>query len=275
MRTIVFALAATMLSAPAHAATESLQFLICQPGGPELQEKEQTVIRDFYRYFGKKLAMKEGAITGNYFNRRAKCIEALDENPSIVMLSLDLYIERADDLKLLPIAQIDADGTTSKYYLMSGLEGPSTLAQVRGKPIAGTHLSNPKFVARVVFDGKLGTPNELVLKPQNLGLRAVRNVIRGRAAAVLLDAQQYRAIDGTPFQKKLKLVYESEPLPNAPVAVSSTRIDAKLAGELSKLLTTMNTDPNGQALVKTFGIKGFVKPAPKTWDGVKAVMAGR
>lgn len=277
MRVAIFIATACALAAPATASAEdpaTLHFLICQPGGPELEEKEQTVIRDFYRYFGKKLGMKEGSITGDYFNRRPKCLEALNAAPAIVLLSLDLYIERADELQ--PIAQVNAEGgTSSKFYLMVGAEGPENVDGVRGRPITGTLLSNPEFVAKVLLGGKLGPAKELVLKPEALGLRAVRNVIRGKATAVLLDQPQYDAIAGTPFQKKLRLVYESEALPNPPVAVARTRVAADLAARLAKLLTTMHDDPNGQALVKTFGVKGFVHPAPKTWDGIKAVMSGK
>ena len=41
-----------------------------------------------------------------------------------------------------------------------------------------------------------------------------------------------------------------------------------------KILLEMNGDPHGQALVKTFGLKGFVRPAPGVWDPIEAMLSG-
>ena len=255
------------------APPERLRFLVCQPGGPELGAEEQTVIRDLYRYVEKKLEMKEGAIEGSYYNKRKDCLKALGTDPDLLMLSLDLFIERRKDMKLQAVAQIELHGSTEhRYYLMASARGPKSLNDLRGKPIAGTHLDNAKFVARVILGGRLGTPAELVLQPKALGLRAVRSVIRGKADAVLLVGAQYRALRGTPFEKKLKLVHESDPLPNAPVAVTAKRVPADLRARLGKILDEMASDPKGRALVDTFGIGGFARPAPNTWDRIDATM---
>jgi hypothetical protein len=257
---------------PARAAPpERLLFLVCQPGGPELEASEQTVIRDFYRYVGTRLGMKEDAIDGAYYNRKKDCVKALAGEPGVLMLSLDLYLDQRAALDLEPVAQVDlASGTASTFYLMGRADGPSDLTELRGKPVTGTHLEDPRFVARVVMDGKLGAPGELVLRPETLGLRAVRSVLRGKAAAVLLDSAQHAALADTPFAKDLKVLYTSPALPNPPVAVSLKRVPAGLGKRLGKVMMEMVTDPAGQKLIKTFGLKGFVLPAPKTWDALEA-----
>lgn len=272
--TLTLAAALATLPALAHAGSpDHLSFVVCQLGGPELELHEQTVIRDFYRYVGKKLGMAEGSIDGTYHTKRAGCLAALAKAPEVLMLSLDMFLEQRKALSLEAIAQVDLEGgTSSRFYLLTTTDGPSSLTELRGKPISGTNLHNPAFVARVIFGGKLGMPAELTLKPEKLGLRAVRSVIRGKATAVLLDESQYKAIRGTPFESKLRLVFTSEPLPNAPVAVAKTRVAEGLSKRLGDVMMQMNSDKNGQELVKTFGIKGFVKPAPGTWKTLEAVM---
>ena len=54
--TLGFTVMLTLAAAgTAHAkGDEPLRFLVCQPGGPTLEDQEQTVIRDFYRFISTK-----------------------------------------------------------------------------------------------------------------------------------------------------------------------------------------------------------------------------
>lgn len=253
----------------------TILFLLCQVGGPALEAKEQAVIREFYGYFEKKLGYPAGTIKGEYLVERSQCLAALQKDPQVVMLSLDVFLSKRKELKLEPLAQIELDvGTTDHWYLMSSrVSGPSTPAEVKGKPITGAGLDDKSFVARVVLDGALGGPDELVLVPEALGLRAIRSVIGGKAQAVLLDGVSYRGLTGTPFERKLKTVYESKPLPTPPIAVTPA-VDKETATQLAGALLSMRGDPKGQSMLAAFGLKGFVKPDPAVYDAAEARLKG-
>ena len=247
-------------------ASSKLTFLICQPGGPDLKDQEQALMRDFYNYVGKKVGMTGNNIAGQYLTKRKKCLKVLKEKPSVLMLSLDMFLAASKSKSLKPLAQIKMRGKTSgRYFLMSSVEGPKELTAIRGKQISGTMVHDPAFVARVVMGGRLGTAEELVLKPQKLGLRGVRDVIRGKSAGVLLDEAQYKAISGTPFKKKLQLVFTSEPLPNAPIAVNKTKVKGSMLTKMQNAMLTMTKDPEGKKLLDAFGIDAFVSPQKGAW----------
>jgi hypothetical protein len=255
----------------AHSA--ELSFLICQPGGPDLKEQEQAVIRDFYNYIGERLDFKPGAIQGSYETQRKKCLKALEKKPAVLMLSLDMFLTARQNKNLHAVAQIKIRGKTqTRYYLMSSADGPGTIEAIRGKAISGTTVHDANFVARVVMQDKLGLAKELVLKTKKLGLRGVRDVIRGKSSAVLLEEVQYEAIKGTPFEKKLQLIFRSVPLPNPPIAVDKRRINAATIKKLERILHSMSSDPNGQKLLTTFGIDAFVSPEPKAWEELVGMM---
>jgi len=268
---VAAAMLLTFSNSPAHA--EKLSFLICQPGGPDLKEQEQAIIRDFYHYIGKKLGLKEDSIDGEYLTKRKKCISALSRSPSILMLSLDMFLTAKKNKNLEAIAQIKIKGkTNSQFYLMSNVEGASTVEALRGKLISGTTVHDPEFVGRIIMKDKLGPPSELVLKAKKMGLRAVRAVIRGKSSAVLLDEPQYLALKDTPFEKKLKLVYTSDALPNPPIAIDKKQVSAALRAKIKKIMLTMTSDKAGQKLLKTFGIDDFVEPQADTWKKLEAII---
>jgi len=250
-------------------AKPDLTFLICQPGGPDLKDQEQALMRDFYSYVGKRVGITQENISGEYLTKRKKCLKALKQKPSVLMLSLDMYLSASRTKSLTPVAQIKIRGKTSgRYFLMSSIEGPKELSAIRGKQISGTMVHDPAFVAKVVMNGQLGAVNTLKLKPQKLGLRGVRDVIRGKSAAVLLDEAQYNAIEGTPFEKKLQLVFTSDSLPNAPIAVSTSKVKGSTLKKMQNVMREMTKDPEGKKLLDAFGIEAFVAPKKNTWNSM-------
>ncbi|MEE2901423.1 MAG: PhnD/SsuA/transferrin family substrate-binding protein [Myxococcota bacterium] len=255
-------------------ANSKLTFLICQPGGPDLKDQEQALMRDFYSYVGKRVGVTQDNISGEYLTKRKKCLKALKKKPSVLMLSLDMFLSASRAKSLKPVAQIKMRGKTSgQYFLMSSVEGPKELSAIRGKQISGTMVQDSAFVAKVVMNGQLGAADSLKLKPQKLGLRGVRDVIRGKSAAVLLDEAQYNAIEGTPFQKKLQLVFTSDPLPNAPIAVSTSKVKGSTLKKMQNTMRNMTQDPEGKKLLDAFGIDAFVAPKKDVWNPMMEKMS--
>lgn len=259
--------------APAPAATpDNLRFLICAPGGPDLKDGEQEVIQSFFRFMEERLGMLKTSIDGTYLNDRDKCAVALKAKPGALMLSPDLFVAHEKAEGLVPVAQVRIAGATrDRYYLMTAAEGGATeLAALKGAKITGSAVGTADFIARATLDGRLGAAAAFRFSETTMGLRAVRAVLRGKADAVLLDGVQYRALQGTPFEKKLQLVYTSDPLPTAPICVARGRVPDGFGAALADVLSNMANSDHGRTLIKTFGIDGFERPSPGAWDLVRA-----
>src|SRR5688572_3427417 len=202
-------------------AADPIRLLICQPGGPELGDEQQKLIDKMYRYLELKTGTEKGRIQGYYTNDREKCLVELEKKPAIILPSLPVYLEFKEKYGMTPVAQLRLNQKTEDFFYVM-IQAKSPVASVRdlaGKTITGTHLGSPSFLLDIVLEGKL-TPSEVTVKPERFGLRAIRDVIKGKADAVLLDGTQYRAVAGTQFEKQLKLLHTSKALPTPPVTVT-------------------------------------------------------
>lgn len=257
-----------LFAGSAHAA-EPLRLLICQPGGPQLAEEQQSSIETMYRYIERKTGLSEGRIQGRYTNDREECVDALGQT-AIVIPSLPIFLEHKDKYGLVPVAQLKVNGKIEDhfYVLVDGESSIKSISDLKGKKITGTHLGSNRFVLDIVLEGKLAK-GDLVLKPKRFGLRAIRAVTKGKADAVLLDGTQYRALAGTRFEKDLRVLHTSKALPTPPITVVAKAIPAGFGAKLGRALVGMTNDPEGQRVVQLFGIEGFELTAPKTWASLE------
>ncbi len=258
-----------VLSGPAGAA-EPVRFLICQPGGPDLAKEQKVVVERLYRYLEKKTGLAEGQIEGVYTNTRKACEKALEKKPTVLFPSLPIFMEYRRSLGLEAVAQLQIDGKVRDHFFIMSAKGSGlTLEGLAGKTLSGTHLDSTKFVADIVFDGRVKL-SEVKLKRERRGLRAIRSVLRGKADAVLLDGTQYRALQGTRFEDKLEVVHVSKDVPTPPVSILKGRASKGFGRKLARALTAMVADPEGQSVLRLFRIEGFAVPKPQTWAQLEA-----
>jgi ABC-type phosphate/phosphonate transport system substrate-binding protein len=264
-------LVAALLSAPAIAEAEApLRLLICQPGGPDLAVEQQSVIDKMYRYIERKTGLEKGRISGLYTNDRKVCLAELEKGVAIVIPSLPLYLEHQDQYGMVPVAQLELNGKVEDhFYLLVANDSPlKTTADLAGKTIVGTHSGCARFVLEIVLMGKVSKTN-VTLVEERLGMRSVRKVAKGEAHAVLLDGAQYRRLAGTQFEKKLRVLHTSDPLPTPPVVVVEKNVPSGFGPKLGRVLVGMTSDPEGQEVVRLFGVEGFELPGPNTWASLE------
>lgn len=265
------ALGLTVLSSGGVAtAGEPVRFLICQPGGPDLAKEQKVVVERLYRYLEKKTGLAEGRIEGVYTNTRKACEKALKDKPTVFFPSLPIFMEYRRSMGLEAVAQLKIDGKVrDHFYIMAGKGSGLSLEGLAGKTLTGTHLDSEKFVDDIVFDGRVKL-SEVKLEKERRGLRAIRNVLRGKADAVLLDGTQYRALQGTRFEGKLELVHTSKDVPTPPVSIVKGKGPKGFGRKLAEALTAMVADPEGQSVLRLFRIEGFAVPKPQTWAQLEA-----
>ncbi len=270
MRASWAAFAAVLFTASSVQAVEPLGFLVCQPGGPDLNPEQTAVMDRLFRHLEKKMNLEEGRFRGHYANSARACEKALSEKPAVIFPSLPIFIEKKQALKLVPVAQLRIEGSSKdRFYVMVHKDADFDLAGLAGKTIMGTHLDSPRFLTDAVFGRRLKV-EDLKLLPTKRSLRAVRRVISGRADAVILDGTQYRALEGSRFEKELKLLHTSPLVPTPPVTVVSGRVDADFGRRLGQALVGMVKDPEGQQILKTFNIEGFEATSVQQWAKLEA-----
>lgn len=253
----------------AHAG-QPVRFLICQPGGPDLAPEQAAVVERLYRYLEKKSGLEDGQIQGVYTNTRSSCEKALADKPTVFFPSLPIFMEYRHSMGLEAVAQLQIDGKVRDHFYIMSLKGSGlTLEKLAGKTLTGTHLDSMRFVDDIIFDGRVKLA-DIKMAPERMGLRGIRNVIRGSADAVLLDGTQYRALQGTRFEDKLELLHTSKDVPTPPIAIVKQRAPKGLGRKLGAALTAMVADPEGQSVLKLFHIEGFAVPKPQTWAQLEA-----
>ena len=270
MRASLAALAAVVCCATSAQAAEPIQFLICQPGGPDLSREQTAVMDGLFRYLEREMKLDEGRFEGRYTNSTDGCDKALKDKPAVIFPSVPIFVEQRRALDLVPVAQLRINGQARDYfYVMVSADADLVLSDLVGKTVMGTHLDSPRFLSDAVFGGQLKA-DQLKLKPVKRALRAIRRVVRGRADAVVLDGAQYRALAGSRYVEKLKLLHTSPLLPTPPVTVVPSRVDADFGPRLGRALVGMAKDPEGKKVLETFQIEGFESTSLQQWAKLEA-----
>src|SRR5262249_9510683 len=124
-------------------------------------------------------------------------------------------------------------------------ESPAkTLHDLKGKKLASNHLQSPKYLSKVVFDGKIDVEKFFVLVPQTSMIRSLKAVERGEADAALLGPadMDYLKANNSPYLQTLRVLWESSKIPPTPVVMFKKRADPKEAEKLTKALTDLCND---------------------------------
>ena len=239
--------ALVLLALTPMSASAETHVLLCCPGGPGSTADAQPIVDRFLT----KLSALAGwdSAKGSYYNNMKACEGEMKASPSVVMVPLDIYLKERAAWKLQPAAVLTNKETSGSYHLVAN-KG-TTLASLAGKTVATALKTDPQFLSRVAFDGKVDVAG-FTLSSTRSAFKAIKNVVKGKADAVILDDVQYNSLKGEKWAEGLEAVVSGPSLPGAIVAgVGST--PAKLAASLEQVCK------DDQALCKDMRITGFGK----------------
>ncbi len=260
MKSLVCLVAALLLLMPLSVAAEedSLDFVVIHPGQPGNPVSAQPVMAAFADYLQDRLA--DVAIAGRYYNRTEEALTALaSEPPHWGIVSLGFFIEEGQSLALKPIASTRPDGEErERLYLLVAADSVDDWRQLEGS-VAGTMLFQHRAAARLLLET---TPEELpfALEGTFHPLRALRQVLRGELAGVVLDRPQFQALQDLPLFQQLKTIHMSAELPTAPVVWFGKPTEA--VQPLVTVLQAMADDPQAAGLLTLLQNQGFGPPDP-------------
>jgi hypothetical protein len=233
---------------------ESLDFVVIQPGQPGTSEEAQPTMDALAAYVQKHMG---GGVTvkGRYFNEVEPALEHLRESaPKWGIVSMPFYLSHGRRLALKSLASSRPGGyDKDRWWLAVSTGAPDDWRQVNGV-VSGTMLHESNTAACLLFQASAaGLPFTLngTVQP----LMALRQVMKGKAAAVVLDRVQYEAIRKTPAAESIKVIHQSQDLPFSPV-VWLGGLEARQK-QLTVVFQDMKKNPEGQALLRQLQTDGF------------------
>ena len=249
--------------------------LICSPNSPGNPDSARPVMERFGAYLTPRLGTPCQPV---YFNRTAAAREWLDkEGPRFAILSLDLYLRWREELGLVAIAQAERHGEASErlHVVVRAESSHRQLADLLpaalGRPavIWSSHLEDPRYTTRVVFQGALrveGDGGEVKVLPTHQPLKLLRRLKEGQpfedqpVDAVVVDDAAWKALQEVPsLAGSLRELCATEPLPTPPV-VAFPRASAEERAKLVEVLLSMREAEPGQELLSTLQVTGFRRP---------------
>lgn len=257
--------------AQVQAAADGPLVLVCYPGGGTVSARQAAPSMNKMLGVLEKLGGWQADTFEHVFTAEVdECRELLAERkPEYVLTSLGLYLEHRSEHGLVPLACPRIDGGDQEIYrVLTRKDGPDSLAALKGKQLGGSLLDEPAFLGRVVFAGALDPTAHFDLQPGRRALRALRKLHQGRLDAVLVNSQQYGALDALPFAEDFRVVFASEPLPLVGLAASTERTTAAQRKKLTEALVGLCQHPDGKEICDLFGMQAFAPAAAEDYQRV-------
>lgn len=196
--------------------SQSERMALCFPGGPGSTTSAQPTVDQFLE----KLASTAGwkSASGHYYPTLSTCRQQVEGSspPTVVMVPLDLFLDRQEAWKLQAAVTLVNAETSGQFhvYAKRGL----TLDALKGQGVATSLRANSRFLSRVAFAGAIDLDKDVKFERSRSARKAIKKLIKGDVAAVVIDDVQYRSFKGLPLTKELVAIHSGPELPGALVA---------------------------------------------------------
>jgi hypothetical protein len=251
---LIAAAICVLLASIAIAAPKEL--LLCLPGFPGSQAQAQPFVDKMLRHLESKLKWQPLSLRGIYIPDGRVAVEKLRaKRPEIALVGPSIYASEHKALGMKVIAKIEVNGRSEEIYsVITRKDGPSTLGELVGKKVEGAVVHNEKYVYNVLFDQQL-KPGQLTLESQKRPLKSLRNVVRNKADAAIVDQSVVDHLSELPFANEVQSIYTTKPVPSALVVVMGD--GKKQALKLKSMLVGMCKRPDGKPLCQTLTISAI------------------
>lgn len=260
-----------LLAAPAPRAGEpELYVLVCYPASAASARDAEPALKEMVSVIESIGGWPAGTVKVHFTSRLADCQKKLDElQPPFAFLPLGTFLRNHHTHHLQPLVQPRIGGSTEEsYHLVVRAGSFSKLDDLRGKKVGGPWLEDPEFLRRVVFAGKIDPQQDFRLSYSKRALKALRALAAGKLDAVLLNRQQVKSLGELPFGQELKIIYDSEPLPQVGLVADSQRAAEADRQKMQKAMEAMCGNKKGKKLCELFNLESFVKSGPDAFSGV-------
>ncbi|HUU01091.1 MAG TPA: PhnD/SsuA/transferrin family substrate-binding protein [Myxococcota bacterium] len=251
-------------------AAGTIDILVCYPGGSVRARDAEPALKNMVAVIESIGGWPAGTIKVSFTTKVAACRKLLDEKkPEFAIVSLGLFLENRVKHHLVPLARPKISGRdTDKYRILVRKGSYANIEALKGKTLGGQWLTEPEFLRRIVFKGKLDPARYFKLSPSRRALRALRELSRGKLDAVIVNELQYGGLSALPFGKGLAVAFASDEMPQMGVVADEKKADAADRARMRKALDAMCKNAEGKKLCTLFGIDAFVPSSGKTYQAV-------
>jgi ABC-type phosphate/phosphonate transport system substrate-binding protein len=225
-------------------------------------ENSKPYLEQFVAYAQKSLKGWK-PITAVFFQEKKGADQMMiDKKPGFAMLDIDAFLELRKREELVVLAQVEGP-LYQLGHLHVVVKDPAlkTLEDLKGKVVVSNHLGSPRFLQKVVFDGKIDPATFFQLQPTTSPMKGLKAVDRGEAAATIVDDQQLANMKTLPFGAEMKTIFSSAALPPTPFVALGKNAQPEERIAMQKMVLAMCGDKKGGAEVcKAFQITKFEKP---------------
>ena len=255
---IVLAIA-MMLGLAASVSAGVKDMLFCLPGFPGTSSQAQPYIDKMLRHLEGKLALAQGTMTGTYLPDGDKSVKMLvSSKPDLALVGPSILAGNHKAMGMKVIAKVEINGRGQETYsVITAKGGPSSLADLAGKTVSGAVVHDEKYVHNVLLDRKLAV-GDLTLKSQKRPLKSLRDVVRGKVDAAIVDRSVVDHMSELDFAGDLQVIYTSVPVPAPAVVVMGE--GKSHAAKLKSALVGLCKRADGKDLCKTLTITS-INPA--------------
>jgi hypothetical protein len=249
-----------VFSVPSYA--DPTPIVVCYPGGPVNESDANNAMGAMLRVVERVGEWPAQSFSSRFTASLEECRGLLDaQNPKFAITSLGLFLEQQKKHHLIPLVQPVMRGSgTETYRLMSKPGLYKGLETLKGKRVGGTVFEEKDFIRKIVFAGQIDPAVFFELKPSRQAIRAIRSLDKDELDAVLLNGQQYAALDALNLPTPLEVVYTSKEIPLMGLVADEKLTTQDERARFAKALTAMCSDNEGKKLCELFGVDAF-RPA--------------
>lgn len=267
MKIPLIAVLLTVPCIPLPALAGSKEIVVQNSGVGGSSEEAAPYLDTFFRYAEKKLGWPANSASGKFYSERDGALAYIAATrPGFGLVEPELWLDlrQKEDLEIL--ATVGGKSHAGHYRIVVKDPALKKLEDLKGKTLVSNHLGAPRFLSKVVFDGKIDAATYFQLQPTHSPLKGLKAVDRGEAAATLLDDEQTEHVKALPFGASLRVIYTSSDLPPTPLVAFVKNTTAAERGAMAKMLAGMCTDPAGAEVCKALQIGRFSPPDTKAFD---------
>jgi ABC-type phosphate/phosphonate transport system substrate-binding protein len=242
----------------ANAASNDFVVQSASSGGTP--ENSKPYLDLFIGYAQKVLSGWKPITASFYTDRKGVELAANEKHPGFGMLDVDVFLELRKQQELLVLAEVEGPiHALGHLHVVAKDPAIKSLEDLKGKVVVSNHAASPRFLSKVVFDGKIDVTTAFTLQPATTPLKGLKAVDRGEAAATIIDDQQLANMKSLPFGASLRAIFSSTALPPSPfVAFGKTAQPAERAA-VQKMVLGMCSDKQGAEVCKALQITKFNK----------------
>ena len=244
-------------SVPVYA--DPTPIVVCYPGGPVNESDANNAMGAMLRVVERVGEWPSQSFSSRFTASLDECRNLLDtQNPKFAITSLGLFLEQQKKHHLLPLVQPLMRGAATETYRLIAKPGLyKDLEALKGKRVGGTVFEERDFIRKIVFAGQIDPTVFFELKPSRQAIRAIRSLDKDELDAVLVNGQQYGALDSLNLPTSLEVIFTSKEIPLMGLVADEKLTTPDERARFAKALTGMCSDNEGKKLCELFGVEAF------------------